>query len=85
VKSLRNWIEGNSCIAREETQYLDHERDLFNIVGKGDNAMACIQPLIEDFFIQAAKFLRLVRYPSLSCITMVSESLYRDLAISEGG
>jgi hypothetical protein len=66
VKSLRNWIEGNSCIAREETQYLDHERDLFNIVGKGDDAMACIQPLIEDFFIQAAKCLRLVRYQAFN-------------------
>ena len=62
MKSVRNWIEGNSCIAREETQYLDHERDLVNLVGKGDDGLAFIEPLIEDVFIQAAKGLKRVRH-----------------------
>ena len=62
MKSVRNWIAGNSCIAREETQYLDHERDLFNIVGKGDDGMAFMEPLIEDALIQAAQCLKRVRH-----------------------
>ncbi|ENH68039.1 hypothetical protein FOC1_g10001736 [Fusarium oxysporum f. sp. cubense race 1] len=37
VQSLRNWVDGNGCLAGNETSYLEHDRDLVSLVPTLDN------------------------------------------------
>jgi hypothetical protein len=32
ISSLQNWVDGNGCIAREETAYLARHKDLLSVV-----------------------------------------------------
>lgn len=36
ISSLLNWVEGNACIDREETAYLDHTSDLISLSATND-------------------------------------------------
>ncbi|KAI0193864.1 hypothetical protein F4808DRAFT_475170 [Astrocystis sublimbata] len=49
--SLRNWLEGNGCVSRLETAYLENEADLMNLVGPGDRATSQLEAWIEDKLI----------------------------------
>lgn len=52
VTSLQNWLDGNGCIARDETAYLDHDRDLFSLAPTTDNAMVRFEAWVEDRLMQ---------------------------------
>jgi hypothetical protein len=56
IVSLRNWVEGNGCIAREETEYLDCERDLFTTNSYGDSAMNLLLPFVARVTVTIWKF-----------------------------
>ncbi|KAH7354607.1 hypothetical protein BKA65DRAFT_496671 [Rhexocercosporidium sp. MPI-PUGE-AT-0058] len=47
VSSLRNWVDGTACLARNESEYLE-ERDLITLGTTQDNALSFIQDWIED-------------------------------------
>jgi hypothetical protein len=47
VLNLQNWINGNGCIAREETAYLDHSKDLLSISFREDSAVTWLEALVE--------------------------------------
>ncbi|KAI1151403.1 hypothetical protein F4825DRAFT_477091 [Nemania diffusa] len=49
--SLRNWLNGNGCVSRLETAYLDHEEDLFGLAASGDRATSQLEAWIEDKLI----------------------------------
>jgi hypothetical protein len=50
VSSLRNWVEGNACLARAEFAYLSR-KDLFSMAEQ-DTAIARTEAFVEDFMIQ---------------------------------
>ena len=47
VTSLWNWVEGNGCVARDETQWLEHRSDLCSVVRADDDALASLEPFVE--------------------------------------
>ncbi|KAG5657466.1 hypothetical protein KAF25_006030 [Fusarium avenaceum] len=57
TQSLRNWLDGNRCIARDEAAYLLYERDLFSLSPIVDNAATRLENWIEDRLAQlSSKF-----------------------------
>ncbi|EMT67868.1 hypothetical protein FOC4_g10000677, partial [Fusarium odoratissimum] len=48
VQSLRNWVDGNGCLAGNETSYLEHDRDLVSLVPTLDNAVKRFESWIEE-------------------------------------
>jgi hypothetical protein len=61
IRSLQNWVNGNACISREETEYLEHEEDLMTLASLGDSAMRKIESWVEDMFIRFYRGFRKVR------------------------
>ncbi|KAL2054230.1 hypothetical protein ABVK25_005371 [Lepraria finkii] len=59
VESLRRWVDGTGCLARNETTFLQHEKDLMKLVAPFDTATAKVEPLIEDALIFLAGKLHL--------------------------
>ncbi len=55
VMSLQNWVEGTGCLSREETKYLEHERELFSLVPPGDNTMKQLEDWVEDQLVRHYK------------------------------
>jgi hypothetical protein len=48
VQSLKNWIEGTSCLARQESAYLEDSGDLLNLSEPVDNTITWMESLVED-------------------------------------
>ncbi|KAI1357171.1 hypothetical protein F5Y08DRAFT_354660 [Xylaria arbuscula] len=48
IMNLRNWVDGNGCIARDETTYLIRADDLLSVAHPDDSAMASLGALVED-------------------------------------
>ncbi|KAE8447334.1 hypothetical protein EG329_010892 [Mollisiaceae sp. DMI_Dod_QoI] len=48
VVNLQNWIDGNGCIARDESAYLARPEDLLSVVSPDDYAVAWLGALVED-------------------------------------
>ena len=61
AESLRNWVDGNSCLARDETSFLSKQNDLVSLVAPGDDAVARLGPAVEDMMIRGHKMLAAVR------------------------
>ncbi|EXA33850.1 hypothetical protein NW761_014338 [Fusarium oxysporum] len=65
VQSLRNWVDGNGCLAGNETSYLEHDRDLVSLVPTLDNAVKRFESWIEERLVQfLPKFRESNRYVS---------------------
>jgi hypothetical protein len=43
VQSLQNWLDGTGCVAREETAYLTHTRELASLAPVRDSALLRIE------------------------------------------
>ncbi|KAL2011080.1 hypothetical protein VTN00DRAFT_3798 [Thermoascus crustaceus] len=52
VMSLRNWINGNACIAREETEFLENDHDLLTLATPEDSTLKDIEDWVEHRLIQ---------------------------------
>lgn len=52
MQSLRNWVDGNGCLAANETSYLEHDRDLVSLVPTIDNAVKRFESWIEERLVQ---------------------------------
>lgn len=52
VLNLQNWINGNGCIAREETAYLDRSKDLLSISFREESAVTWLEALVEHGLFQ---------------------------------
>jgi hypothetical protein len=48
VSNLQNWVDGNGCIARDETAYLGRGSDLLSVATSDDNIIRWLEALIED-------------------------------------
>jgi hypothetical protein len=63
ISSLKHWIEGNACIAREETAYLLQPKDLLSTAPLSDHAVAQVEAWLEDRISHCWKDFREVRGP----------------------
>lgn len=52
VESLQNWLDGNGCLAEEESAYLSHHRELVSLAPAGDSAIMQLEAWVEDRLIQ---------------------------------
>jgi hypothetical protein len=68
VASLQNWVDGNGCIAREETAYLARAEDLLCVVSPDDNAVSSLGTLIEDSRVYFREKYGQVRNPRLALL-----------------
>ena len=50
VRSLRNWIASNPCLARDDSTYLNRE-DLFSMA-EHDGAISGLEGFVEDLVIK---------------------------------
>ncbi|EMR68705.1 hypothetical protein UCREL1_4267 [Eutypa lata UCREL1] len=66
VQSLRNWLDGNGCLAREETEYLSHRGDLVSLAAPGDNAVVQLEAWVEDKVIKFHRRFRESRFHDIS-------------------
>jgi hypothetical protein len=61
VESLRNWLDGTGCLARKETGYLDHQRELICLAPVADSAVMQLEAWVEDKLIRYYRVFRKVR------------------------
>ncbi|CAG8953484.1 hypothetical protein HYFRA_00010234 [Hymenoscyphus fraxineus] len=61
INSLSNWVEGTSCLARQDSSYLDHKDDLMNLTGPVDNAITRTESVVEDSMFGLRYYLLRVR------------------------
>ena len=64
VQSLQNWLDGTGCLAREETEYLTHQRELVSLAPAGDSALLQLEAWIEDNLIRFYRGFRKVQEES---------------------
>lgn len=56
VTNLRNWTDGNRCIARAETEYLTgNECELLKVAYHNDNALARVETLVVNALVWVRK------------------------------
>lgn len=55
VLSLQNWVDGNACIAREETKYLTQGNELLCVASPHDGAMTRLEDWVADKLIRFCK------------------------------
>ena len=69
ISNIQNWLKDNGCIAREEAEYLQDERDLMSLGTFGmDIAVARMEGPVEDFLKWLVK--KLARLDKLVFITL---------------
>lgn len=61
IESLRNWLDGTGCIAREETAYLAHSRDMATLAPSIDHALLRLEVWVENLLIRFYRGFRNVR------------------------
>ena len=61
VESLQNWLDGTGCLAREETAYLTHDRELVSLAPPCDSAVSQLEVWVEDKLIRFCSGFRKVR------------------------
>jgi hypothetical protein len=65
ILSLQNWVDGNACLAREETAYLARGNELLSVAFSDDSALAQIEAWIEDYLVRFSSGFCKVRICSL--------------------
>jgi hypothetical protein len=68
VVNLQNWVDGNGCIAREETAYLARAEDLLRVVSPDDNAVTWLGALVADSRVYFRERFGQVRNPRLELL-----------------
>jgi hypothetical protein len=58
VLSLQNWVDGNACLARDETKYLSCCKELLSIASPNDDTVARLESWVEDNLIRFYKGFR---------------------------
>ena len=69
VKSLQTWLDGNRCLAREETAYLAQDNELFSLAPVTDRGITTLEAWVEDKLIRYYGGFRSVRETPLLCLT----------------
>lgn len=53
VESLQNWLDGNGCLAREESAYLAHHEELVSLAPASDSAILTLEAWVENRLIRS--------------------------------
>lgn len=53
---MQNWVDGNGCIAREETDYLACRKDLLSVTVPDDSALTWLETSVENSLIRFSKW-----------------------------
>jgi hypothetical protein len=61
IQSLRNWLDGNGCLSRQEAEFLRNPKDLVSLATISDSATVKVGTWIEDQIIRAWPKTRSVR------------------------
>jgi hypothetical protein len=72
--NLQNWVDGNGCIAREETAYLARTEDLVRVVSPNDSAVIWLGSLAEDGCVYFRECFGRVRNPHSAYINQAEAS-----------
>lgn len=64
VRSLQNWLKGTGCLAREETEYLTHTRELACLAPSGDSALSQFEVWVETQLMRFYRGFRKVKEQS---------------------
>ena len=69
VSSLQNWLDGNGCLARQETAYLSRYDDLLTAASPGDQSVTSLEAWVEVTLVNVYRYLRKVRTstPQANC------------------
>lgn len=51
ILSLQNWLKGNGCVAREETQFLEHSGDLFTLSLPNDGVISWLEEFVSSSLV----------------------------------
>lgn len=62
IQSVRNWVEGNGSIVREETAYLEKSLDLVSASRMDDDALSRLQTQVEVMAVRVYQVLGLVSF-----------------------
>ncbi|KAF3034659.1 hypothetical protein E8E12_001493 [Didymella heteroderae] len=52
IESLQHWVAGNGTVARKETEYLEHSRELARLAPLRDTALFRVEIWVEDVLIR---------------------------------
>ena len=63
VQNLQNWVDGNGCVAREETAYLQRSEELLTLSYAYDSAVIWSETLVEDNIVRLRGCFGWVRSP----------------------
>ncbi|OAL35473.1 hypothetical protein AYO20_05323 [Fonsecaea nubica] len=66
ISSLNHWVEGNACLARDETAYLLRPRDLVSIAPLPDDAVARVESWLADRLMHYWKDFRELPFHNVS-------------------
>jgi len=66
VESLKNWLDGNGCLTREESVYLAHHGELVALAPAGDSAILQLEAWVEDRLIRLWRNFRKRRFHNMS-------------------
>lgn len=56
ISSLQNWVDGNACLARQETAYLAHHEDLLSVAPPKDQSVTRFEAWVEDALIRSSRY-----------------------------
>ncbi len=55
VLSLQNWVNGNGCIAREETAYPERGEELLSVSSSDDRAITWLEILVGGILVRLSE------------------------------
>ncbi|KAH6659935.1 hypothetical protein BKA67DRAFT_530056 [Truncatella angustata] len=58
ARNLENWLEGNPCIAREETKFLSREEDLLTVAAVDDGVLHWLEHMVSTVLTSFDKWRR---------------------------
>jgi hypothetical protein len=65
IGSLQNWLNGTGCVARDETAYLAHSKELASLAPFRDSALARLEVWVEYALIRFYRGFRKVSTSTL--------------------
>lgn len=73
IESLQHWLDGNGCLAREETAYLSC-KDLVTLAPARDNALLQFETWVEDRIIRICHGFEVVRARNIPCVELTKRA-----------
>lgn len=74
VTSLQNWVNRNACLARNETEYLTHCKELISVVSPDAGTSSQLESWIEDTLVRFYRiFSKASFHPLTTIVAMLSE------------